>query len=296
MEAAYKNTVAKLQNEGLEVLEAPVCRRADEFLQAIHSFEEAGADAIVTLHLAYSPSLESEKALTATKRPLIVLDTTPDYTYDQHTDLGALMFNHGIHGVQDMCNFLIRNGKEFRIFAGHMEHSDVLHRVAAAARAAMAANAMRHARVGVGGDLDNQERIDTCNDILDRAEKFGISGYTFSHFKNEMHPDDPGAFEYYDAKYGKLFDLCPKIKGFIVVGEACEFPSKDPRTTGKSWRESKDGSLPSPGWFPCSDYPQFLSMLKAVIDKHAEDVEFVFWTYNWGYEKLELRRRIPRHC
>ena len=148
--------------------------------------------------------------------------------------------------------------------------------------------------VDVGEDLDDRERINACNEVLERAEKYGISGYIFSPFQNEMHPDDPGAFEYYDAKYGKLFDLCPKIKGFIVVGEACEFPSKDPRTTGKPWRESKDGSLPSPGWFPCSDYPQFLSMLKAVIDKHAEGVEFVFWTYNWGYEKLELREAMLR--
>lgn len=148
--------------------------------------------------------------------------------------------------------------------------------------------------VGVGRDLDNMEQIAKVNELIDRAEQYGISAYTFSSFKNEMHPDDPGAFEYYDAKYGKLFDLCPKIKGFIVVGEACEFPSHDPRTTGKSWRESKDGDIPSPGWFPCSDYPQFLSMLKAVIDKHAKGVDFVFWTYNWGYEKLELREAMLR--
>jgi len=50
-----------------------------------------------------------------------------------------------------MCNLLRRNGKPYQIFAGHMEHSDVLDRVADAARAAAAAKELRKARVGVLG-------------------------------------------------------------------------------------------------------------------------------------------------
>jgi len=142
--------------------------------------------------------------------------------------------------------------------------------------------------------LTNPEAVTKINDIIARAANYGLQVYTFSGFKNEMHPDEPGAFEYYDEKYGKLFELCPGLKGFIVVGEACEFPSRDPRTTGKTWRESKEGGLPSPGWFPCSDYPQFLSMLKSVIDKHADDVNFILWTYNWGYQDVELRQAMLR--
>jgi hypothetical protein len=142
--------------------------------------------------------------------------------------------------------------------------------------------------------LTNPDVVTKINDIIERAANYGLQVYTFSGFKNEMHPDEPGAFEYYDARYGKLFELCPGLKGFIIVGEACEFPSKDPRTTGKTWRESKAGGLPSPGWFPCSDYPQFLSMLKAVIDKHVKDVNVIFWTYNWGYQDVELRQAMLR--
>ncbi len=133
---------------GLEVRTAPVCRQRAEFAAAVRAFEAAGVDALVTLHLAYSPSLESAAVLARSALPLIVLDTTPTFDYGPGQDPEELMFNHGIHGVQDMCNLLIRNGKPFRIEAGHWQKSDVLRRVAAAVRAARLAAAMRRARVG----------------------------------------------------------------------------------------------------------------------------------------------------
>lgn len=151
IDANHQLTSNNLREKGLEVVDVPVCRLAGEFASAIRLFEREDVDAIVTLHLAYSPSLQSEKTLAATGLPLIVLDTTPSYVYDQHTDEAAVMLNHGIHGVQDMCNLLRRNKKTYQIFAGHMEHSDVLDRVAGAARAAMVTHELRHARVGLVG-------------------------------------------------------------------------------------------------------------------------------------------------
>lgn len=151
IEATYTNTAKKLRENDLEVLEAPICRLADEFSKAIAYFEEEKVDAIVTLHMAYSPSLESEKALASTKLPLIILDTTPTYTYDQHTDSSELMWNHGIHGVQDMCNLLLRNGKKFVICAGHMDHSNVIEKLKNAVKGAQIVTSMRNARVGLVG-------------------------------------------------------------------------------------------------------------------------------------------------
>ena len=70
--------IRMLEAEGLEVIAAPVCRIASEFEAAVKMFREAGAVAIVTQHLAYSPSLESIGALKGAGLPIIVLDTTPD--------------------------------------------------------------------------------------------------------------------------------------------------------------------------------------------------------------------------
>ena len=152
VEAFYAQIADALRKRGLEVATAPTCRLEPEFAAAVKGFEEAEVDAIVTLHLAYSPSLESAAVLAGTPLPVIVLDTTPTYSFGADVDPAEIMGNHGIHGVQDMCNLLIRNGKPFQIEAGHWQQSDVLDRVAGWAKAAQTASAMSHARVGLAGD------------------------------------------------------------------------------------------------------------------------------------------------
>ena len=157
----FRDTMAdELRRRGLDVLAGEVCRVAPEFESAIAGFETAGVDAIVTLHLAYSPSEESAPALARTPLPVIVLDTTPDADYSPAQNPDRLMYNHGIHGVQDLCNLLIRHGKPFQIEAGHWQapsdsrylkdtgNLGVLDRVAQRAQAAALASAMRRARVG----------------------------------------------------------------------------------------------------------------------------------------------------
>ena len=158
-------------------------------------------------------------------------------------------------------------------------------------------NAMAHAgfnAIDVG--LANTEAsINNVNTIIANAAKYSIDVYAHPSLRNTMHPDDPGAFEYYDTTYGELIKRCPGLKGFFIVGEICEFPSKDERTTGKSWRESKEDEKTSPGWFPCRDYPQFIALLRDVVRSHKADAEIVFWTYNWGYEKQDLREELLRN-
>jgi L-arabinose isomerase len=155
IEGFYKKAADKLQNSGLDVITSPVCRLAKEFACAMDHFEKSHVDAVVTLHLAYSPSLESEDALKKTPLPIIILDTTPNFTFDQNTGSDAIMYNHGIHGVQDMCNLLIRNKKTFTICAGHMDRCDVIERVVKAAKAAVMVTGLKNSRVGLVGNPFN---------------------------------------------------------------------------------------------------------------------------------------------
>lgn len=142
------NIAAELELLGITVKRSGICRISSEFKTAVKGFEEADVDAIVSVHLAYSPSLESIDAVVATKLPLIVLSTTPDYEYNSPA---KLMNNHGIHGVQDFCNLLLRRGKKFILEAGHWKESDLLKRVAAIAQGACITSSFRKARVGLCG-------------------------------------------------------------------------------------------------------------------------------------------------
>ena len=138
----------QLGQRGLDVEAAPVCRVREEFKPAVAQFEEAACHLIVTLHMAYSPSLESADVLAATRLPVVMLDTTPTEVFTAQTDSTEILYNHGIHGVQDLANLLRRLGKPYQVEAGHWSTSDVLDRVAGWAKAAVAAERLRHARVG----------------------------------------------------------------------------------------------------------------------------------------------------
>src|SRR5512144_1601500 len=65
-----RQIAAELEKRGLQVVSAPVCRIEREFASAVRALEKENVDALVTLHLAYSPSLESSDALARTRLPL----------------------------------------------------------------------------------------------------------------------------------------------------------------------------------------------------------------------------------
>ena len=154
IEAYRDDLVAALENTGIELVKADICRIAPEFEAAVAAFERDKVDAIVTVHLAYSPSLECIDALAATKLPIIIMDTTRNYNFGFDVVAGGVMPNHGIHGVQDFCNLLRRRGKEYSLFVGHYVESDVITRVANAARAVKAAKCINGMRVGqIGGSF-----------------------------------------------------------------------------------------------------------------------------------------------
>jgi len=158
--------VKGFEDAGVEVALAGVCRIEPEFRQAVVQFDQADVDLIVTLHLAYSPSLESVDVLAATKRPILMLDTTMDHSFGQDVDPERIMYNHGIHGVQDLASMLRRRAKPFEIVVGHVAESDVLLRAAHIAKAAHAARLLgrtRALRIGpafVGmGDFSVEEDV-----------------------------------------------------------------------------------------------------------------------------------------
>ena len=138
---------------GVRVVRAPICCVADEFGRAIASFDAEDVDLIVAVHLAYSPSGEACEALCRSHRPLLLLDTTMDFAYGPGVDQARLMYNHGIHGVQDLASVLRRRSRPYEIVAGHVTESPVLARAAGIARAA-AAREFRGTRVlRVGGEF-----------------------------------------------------------------------------------------------------------------------------------------------
>ncbi|MFC5407532.1 hypothetical protein [Cohnella soli] len=173
-------------------------------------------------------------------------------------------------------------------------------------------NAMAHA--GFDSILVFVEDVDRTpsgyldfNNLIDRAERFGIDVYMYSYMVSQSsanivqpHPDDPGAESFYDQLYGRIIRACPRFKGIVLVGESVEFRSKDSRVaelTKTEWPPDRMRTKPSPGWWPCDDFPKWLEMIRKVVRKISLETEIVFWTYNWGWapesDRLALIRALP---
>ncbi len=156
MERYMHTCVRMLESQGIEIVMAEkICRIKPEFDAAAEKFNAADVDAVITMHLAYSPSLESIDALLSIKAPIIVFDSTPDYDLVKSAgSKNRIGPNHGIHGVQDMCNLLRRNQRPYYICAGHALHSAVITELAGLCRAAAVKKAFQTMRVGsVGGSF-----------------------------------------------------------------------------------------------------------------------------------------------
>ena len=86
-----------------------------------------------------------------------------------------------------------------------------------------------------------------------------------------------------------MFKLYPRAKGIILVGESCKFPSGDP----KRFVNGNDQA----GFFPASDYPDWLECVKKAVRRYSPEADVVFWTYNFGRapkkERLELIGKLP---
>ena len=150
-EAFARSVAESLEKRSFKVISAPVCRVKAEFEDAVKMLENSGCEVLATLHLAYSPSLESIDAIAQSALPVVMLDTTPDKCFDDPEK--KLMANHGIHGVQDLGNMLLRRKKPFLIAAGSCEDA-FFDKAEKLIRAAAASFKMNHLRVGrVGGEF-----------------------------------------------------------------------------------------------------------------------------------------------
>jgi L-arabinose isomerase len=138
---------AALEERGVAVTTAPICRVAEEFDAAVSRLEEAKVDALMTVHLAYSPSLEAIDAVCRTRLPLILLDTTMDADFGIGVSPDRIMFDHGVHGVMDFASMLRRRKRPFEIVAGHVDDAAMLDTAAGLVRAAMAAAGLRGGRL-----------------------------------------------------------------------------------------------------------------------------------------------------
>lgn len=142
-------------------------------------------------------------------------------------------------------------------------------------------------------DVISQGPRQDVNDLIERAAKYGLATYLEPRNRAFVHPSDPKAEATYRAAYGRFAEYYPKAGGASYCGEVCEFPSKDPRSNGRSHLDASprdpNDRRPNAGWFPCYDWADWVKMVMPMTRAHNPGFKFVFSTYNWGNQDEKAR-------
>jgi L-arabinose isomerase len=128
-----------------------VCNTREQVDRAVHGFEADGKDLVLVVLLTYAPSHIALPALLRTRLPILIFNTqrlqaiTPDTRSQDTTE------NHGMHGVQDLANVLLRAGQSFHLVTGHYQDPRALSEVKAWCDAARLVRFLRHMRIALLG-------------------------------------------------------------------------------------------------------------------------------------------------
>ncbi len=118
-QAQFANRLVETLSPFAEVDFPGICDTLQQVDEAVAGFEKNGADLLLVVFLSYAPSLIALPALKRTSLPILILNTQELYAVDHDTRETDLLENHGMHGVQDLANVLIRAGCRFHILTGH---------------------------------------------------------------------------------------------------------------------------------------------------------------------------------
>lgn len=153
-----KPTMAKFAEELVETMSPfaevdfpGVCNTRSQVNEAVAHFEANNVVLLMVILLTYAPSHIALPALLNTKLPILIFNTQKAHSITAETTGEVTLQNHGMHGVQDLANVLLRSEREFHIVTGHYQDEKTLTQVHQWCEAARIAKFMRNVKIGLFG-------------------------------------------------------------------------------------------------------------------------------------------------
>jgi L-arabinose isomerase len=147
----WKRVMSRILGDSAKLHFTDVAHTAEQFSNGVGECESRHCDLLVVLPMSYAPSGAAAAALTRTKLPLLILDTTWDASLPYEMDGDVLLANHAMHGVMDLTNALWRAGRRYHIIAGHPSEDRFPQRLRCGVRVAAAARVLQAGRIGCIG-------------------------------------------------------------------------------------------------------------------------------------------------
>jgi L-arabinose isomerase len=147
-EAGFAQELVETMASFAEVDFPGVCTSREQVEAAVKGFEAGGKDLIMVVLLTYAPSHIALPALKHTALPVLIFNTQQLYQLDAATTSDATTRNHGMHGVQDLTNVLLRSGVSFELVTGHYQDPVTQAEIKAWCDAARAVKFLTKVRIG----------------------------------------------------------------------------------------------------------------------------------------------------
>ena len=134
-----------------DILHIPIVYTKKQMEQACAELTKEQVEGVVIVFLSYSPSLITAPVLKQYENlPVLIWNTQPAATFNKN--FSDTFSNHGMHGVQDLANVLLRENVRFSLITGHQKNSKTLSEIKKWCIAAHTAQCLKNATIGrIGG-------------------------------------------------------------------------------------------------------------------------------------------------
>ena len=136
---------------GAEVKFCRAVYRREDVEAVVAEYESAGIDALLVIFLTYAPSLIVLPALQRIRLPIVIWNTQELLEVNADFDVDKMLYNHGVHGTQDLANVLVHNDVPFHYVTSHLADARVLEGLFDYFLAAAVVARLRSCRLGLMG-------------------------------------------------------------------------------------------------------------------------------------------------
>lgn len=164
-----------------EVVYFPLVCGKEKMEETFSIFKKENVDGAVLVFLSYSPSFSILPALKEYPLPILIWNTQKIKEITSGFSQENLLNNHGMHGVQDLCSVLKREGISFSLITGHFLDEKVQEKVKSWCKAAQAVSTLKQINIGrIGGTFKDMGDFSVESEVLTEGLGPRIKEISFS--------------------------------------------------------------------------------------------------------------------
>ncbi|HPP66406.1 MAG TPA: hypothetical protein PKX05_00650 [bacterium] len=113
------------------IIHFPVIYNKQMMEETFKKINDCGCDGVIVVFLSYSPSLIISPVLKKYYKniPVLIWNTQKLREINKDFSDSHMLYNHGMHGVQDLTSVLSREKINFSIITGHYKDAQVIEKI-----------------------------------------------------------------------------------------------------------------------------------------------------------------------